>query len=320
MSMSDAILTTLEEEPQARKEDKENMDTKALQGPMIGGRMRILQEEVLKEIGFLKSLENLTTLAFYHSTLPYELLNIQDDQEPKDSQALQGPITKGRIRTLQEEVLQKLGMLKSLEDSSPSPSPSLAIYSLLHQGGLGQPRLQGDPMESSSGIKSTLRFAFHLVSWKGKSHCMLLEVYGGFSGVEVREKRVRQKMASSSFNMKDLSPKSKLMMKYLKKLEEKIENLGGGNIDSQCPTKRIMILKNNGNINNKSSQEEASTSGSEGYSSEEVSYEEDLIIYSGLKFEEGEPEEDLVSTQEVFKMIKRQRIVKHSKTQLLKEI
>ncbi|RDX95893.1 hypothetical protein CR513_21519, partial [Mucuna pruriens] len=35
-------------------------------------------------------------------------------------------------------------------------------------------------------------------------------------------------MASSSFNMEDLSPKSKLMMEYMKKLKEKIEKLEGG--------------------------------------------------------------------------------------------
>ncbi|RDX82314.1 hypothetical protein CR513_36914, partial [Mucuna pruriens] len=35
-------------------------------------------------------------------------------------------------------------------------------------------------------------------------------------------------MASSSFNIKDLSPKSRMMMKYTKKLEDKIEKLGGG--------------------------------------------------------------------------------------------
>ncbi|RDX94200.1 hypothetical protein CR513_23436, partial [Mucuna pruriens] len=54
------ILTTLEEKPQVRKEDKENkenMDTKVLQDPMIRCRMRRLQEEVLKKLGFLKSLE-----------------------------------------------------------------------------------------------------------------------------------------------------------------------------------------------------------------------------------------------------------------------
>ncbi|RDX90946.1 hypothetical protein CR513_27136, partial [Mucuna pruriens] len=35
-------------------------------------------------------------------------------------------------------------------------------------------------------------------------------------------------MASSSFNMEDLSPKSKVMMEYMKKLEKEIEKLGGG--------------------------------------------------------------------------------------------
>ncbi|RDX94054.1 hypothetical protein CR513_23608, partial [Mucuna pruriens] len=35
-------------------------------------------------------------------------------------------------------------------------------------------------------------------------------------------------MASSSFHLKDLSPKARLMMEYMKKLEEKIEKLEGG--------------------------------------------------------------------------------------------
>ncbi|RDY01053.1 hypothetical protein CR513_15672, partial [Mucuna pruriens] len=44
-------------EPQVRKEDKENMNTRALQGPMTTSRMKRLQVEVLKKIGLLKSLE-----------------------------------------------------------------------------------------------------------------------------------------------------------------------------------------------------------------------------------------------------------------------
>ncbi|RDX95150.1 putative mitochondrial protein, partial [Mucuna pruriens] len=61
-----------------------------------------------------------------------------------------------------------------------------------------------------------------------KLYCdKLLEVCGGFGGVEVREKKVRRKMASLSFNMEDLSSKSKLTMEYMKKLEEKIEKLRG---------------------------------------------------------------------------------------------
>ncbi|RDX85595.1 hypothetical protein CR513_33198, partial [Mucuna pruriens] len=35
-------------------------------------------------------------------------------------------------------------------------------------------------------------------------------------------------MANSSFNIEDLSPKSRLMMKYMKKLEAKMEKLEGG--------------------------------------------------------------------------------------------
>ncbi|RDX64382.1 hypothetical protein CR513_57071, partial [Mucuna pruriens] len=34
-------------------------------------------------------------------------------------------------------------------------------------------------------------------------------------------------MASSNFNFEDLSPKSRLMMKYIKKLEAKMERLEG---------------------------------------------------------------------------------------------
>ncbi|RDY12134.1 hypothetical protein CR513_03106, partial [Mucuna pruriens] len=50
----DEILKTLEEEPQARKERKESMESKVLQGLMTKGRIGRLQEEVLKEIGLLR--------------------------------------------------------------------------------------------------------------------------------------------------------------------------------------------------------------------------------------------------------------------------
>ncbi|RDX82828.1 hypothetical protein CR513_36335, partial [Mucuna pruriens] len=44
-------------------------------------------------------------------------------------------------------------------------------------------------------------------------------------------------MASSSFNMEDLSLKFRMMVEYMKKLEDKIEKIGGGlksmRIDSQ---------------------------------------------------------------------------------------
>ncbi|RDY07776.1 hypothetical protein CR513_08057, partial [Mucuna pruriens] len=54
--------------------------------------------------------------------------DIQQDKEAKDTQALRGPMTRGMLKTLQEEVLQKIGMLKSLKASSLRPS--LALYSL----------------------------------------------------------------------------------------------------------------------------------------------------------------------------------------------
>ncbi|RDX72225.1 hypothetical protein CR513_48318, partial [Mucuna pruriens] len=53
----DVIMTNLEEEPQASKEDKEIIDTQALQGPMREGRLKKLQEKVLQKISLLKSLE-----------------------------------------------------------------------------------------------------------------------------------------------------------------------------------------------------------------------------------------------------------------------
>ncbi|RDY03029.1 hypothetical protein CR513_13432, partial [Mucuna pruriens] len=58
--------------------------------------------------------------------------------------------------------------------------------------------------------------------------------------------------------------------------------LGKGHIASQCRNKRKMILKDDGDINSESSQEEVSTSGNEGYSSEEVPYEGDLLMVRRL--------------------------------------
>ncbi|RDX87010.1 hypothetical protein CR513_31579, partial [Mucuna pruriens] len=46
----------------------------------------------------------------------------------KDNQELRGSIRRGILKRLQENVLQKIGMLRSLEASSLSPSPSLALY------------------------------------------------------------------------------------------------------------------------------------------------------------------------------------------------
>ncbi|RDX75083.1 hypothetical protein CR513_45080, partial [Mucuna pruriens] len=54
--------------------------------------------------------------------------DIQENKKVKNNQALKDPITKGRLRRLQEEVLQKIGMLKRLEESGPSPNP--ALYSI----------------------------------------------------------------------------------------------------------------------------------------------------------------------------------------------
>ncbi|RDY09732.1 hypothetical protein CR513_05857, partial [Mucuna pruriens] len=59
------------------------------------------------------------------------LLDIQDDQHAKDNQAFKGPMTRRRLKRLQEEVFQKLEMLRSLEDSSSSTCSSLAIYFVL---------------------------------------------------------------------------------------------------------------------------------------------------------------------------------------------
>ncbi|RDY03015.1 hypothetical protein CR513_13456, partial [Mucuna pruriens] len=57
--------------------------------------------------------------------------------------------------------------------------------------------------------------------------------------------------------------------------------LGKGHISSQCLNKRIMILKDDGDIDSESFQE-VLTLGSEGYLSEEVSYERDLLMVRRL--------------------------------------
>ncbi|RDX89803.1 hypothetical protein CR513_28425, partial [Mucuna pruriens] len=54
--------------------------------------------------------------------------------------------------------------------------------------------------------------------------------------------------------------------------------LGNGHVAFQCSNKRTMIHRYDGDIDNESSQEEISTSGSKWYSSEEVSYEGDLLM------------------------------------------
>ncbi|RDY02499.1 hypothetical protein CR513_14033, partial [Mucuna pruriens] len=47
-------------------------------------------------------------------------------QEIMDTEAFQGPMTRGRLKRLQKEVLWKMGLLKSLEETAPSPT----IYSI----------------------------------------------------------------------------------------------------------------------------------------------------------------------------------------------
>ncbi|RDY13044.1 hypothetical protein CR513_02084, partial [Mucuna pruriens] len=65
---SDTILTSFKEEYQ---EDKENMDTKELQGLITRGRMRRLQEEVVKMMGLLRSLEKPTqSQTIYYKNWP----------------------------------------------------------------------------------------------------------------------------------------------------------------------------------------------------------------------------------------------------------
>ncbi|RDX70905.1 hypothetical protein CR513_49801, partial [Mucuna pruriens] len=53
--------------------------------------------------------------------------------------------------------------------------------------------------------------------------------------------------------------------------------LGKGHITSQCPNKQTMILKDDDGIDNESSHEESSTSGSEEYYSD-VSFQGDLMV------------------------------------------
>ncbi|RDX87872.1 hypothetical protein CR513_30598, partial [Mucuna pruriens] len=59
--------------------------------------------------------------------------DIQEDREAKDNQKLKDPMTKGRLKRLQEEVHIKLGIPKSLEDSSPSPSLGPTLYYALER-------------------------------------------------------------------------------------------------------------------------------------------------------------------------------------------
>ncbi|RDY08339.1 hypothetical protein CR513_07423, partial [Mucuna pruriens] len=89
---------------------------------------------------------------------------------------------------------------------------------------LGAPRLVVPRSSMILGASHSLYEDVILAGYD--EYCMVLGVYGRFGGVEVREKRVRQKMASSSFNMEDLSPKSKMMIEYMKKLKEKLGLLG----------------------------------------------------------------------------------------------
>ncbi|RDY07914.1 hypothetical protein CR513_07914, partial [Mucuna pruriens] len=50
------------------------------------------------------------------------LEDIEEEQEAKGSQALEGPMARERLRRLQEEVLQKLGVLRSLEAQAQAQS------------------------------------------------------------------------------------------------------------------------------------------------------------------------------------------------------
>ncbi|RDX95548.1 hypothetical protein CR513_21916, partial [Mucuna pruriens] len=116
----DEILQTLGEKPQARMN---NMETKALQGPMTRGRMRRLQEEVLKEMSLLKSereptksptlyfLWDFQTQKIASKTLknmkPRTAIKVEiehrEDTKHKEVEALQGPLTKGRLKRFKEE-------------------------------------------------------------------------------------------------------------------------------------------------------------------------------------------------------------------------
>ncbi|RDX98412.1 hypothetical protein CR513_18666, partial [Mucuna pruriens] len=77
------------------------------------------QEPNLKENSFQEE-EHDETL----TSLEEEPQSNEEDKGIKDTQALQDPMTRGRLKRLQGEVFQKIGMLKSLKDSSPSPNPS----------------------------------------------------------------------------------------------------------------------------------------------------------------------------------------------------
>ncbi|RDY00332.1 hypothetical protein CR513_16498, partial [Mucuna pruriens] len=65
----------------------------------------------------------------------YKLLprgdDIQEEKEAKGNQALKGLMARGRLRRLQEEVLQKLGVLRSLENR-PKPKPKLKPNYILY--------------------------------------------------------------------------------------------------------------------------------------------------------------------------------------------
>ncbi|RDX70230.1 hypothetical protein CR513_50548, partial [Mucuna pruriens] len=50
-------------------------------------------------------------------------------------------------------------------------------------------------------------------------------------------------MASSNFNMEDLSPKSKMMMEYMKKLKEKIEKLSGGLESMRIDSHNVRLIE-----------------------------------------------------------------------------
>ncbi|RDX84882.1 hypothetical protein CR513_33999, partial [Mucuna pruriens] len=52
--------------------------------------------------------------------------DIKKEQEARDNQTPKGLMTRGRLRKLQE-VLQKVHLLRNLEDSGSSPSPTIYI-------------------------------------------------------------------------------------------------------------------------------------------------------------------------------------------------
>ncbi|RDY14422.1 hypothetical protein CR513_00530, partial [Mucuna pruriens] len=58
--------------------------------------------------------------------------------------------------------------------------------------------------------------------------------------------------------------------------------MGKGHIVSQCPNKHTMILRDDDDIESESSHEETSTSSREGYNSDEVLFEGDLLMVRRL--------------------------------------